>query len=132
MAWVEPVVNRARGAKYNHTDLNRVAQCVEYLAGALNGYGYSVTVDVKTDWAQADKPRAGQMEMYLDNLQALIDNYYTLPDTPEKPASMNNLTWQGANNIEKLLVDIKEIIQRMEAGFRKCGTFKSGQGVILP
>lgn len=128
-----PVVINRTGSYYTHTDLNRVGHNIDYLSGVLNGYGYSVTVDVKTDWVQAYKPRAGQMETYLDNLQALIDSYYTLPDTPAPPESMDFLTWQGANNIEQALVDIKEIIGRMENGFRYCGTFNCNQGeVILP
>lgn len=118
---------------YNAQDLNRVGGAVRYLADVLHGYGYQAEVEVKQDWAREDFPKEALMQAYLDNVKALIASYYTLPNTPEPPESMNKLNWQGANDIEKLLVDIKEIIRRMEGGFRYCGTFNCNQGeVMLP
>lgn len=114
---------------YNYTDLNRVGQAVQYLADLLNNYGYSVSVSPKTDWAISDIPRDSDMTRYLADLNALKDKFY---GTTELPDSMNDLTVTAANNIEKLLLEIETYINRMVAGFRKCGTFKSGQGVILP
>ncbi len=128
MPWIEPVTDRISGAKYNHVDLNRVGECIRYLSEVLRGYGYSVAVEVKTDWVQADKPRAGQMETYLNNLIALINAYYTLPDTPDPPESINNLTWDGANNIEKNLVDIKLLLENMVANWRYSNDLYVGEG----
>lgn len=122
------VTNRTDGS-YNATDLNRVGQAVQYVADLLSSYGYSVSVSPKTDWAISDIPRASDMAQYLADLNALKDKFY---GTTELPDSMNNLTVTAANNIEKLLLEIETYINRMVAGFRKCGTFKSGQGVILP
>jgi hypothetical protein len=45
---------------------------------------------------------------------------------------MDYIDFVDANNIEILLLEIDGYIQQMIQGFRKCGTFKSGQGVILP
>ena len=118
----------AKGA-YNAADLNRVGHNLDFLADLLNGYGYLVSVSPKTDWTLEDIPRASDMAQYLADLNALKDKFY---GTTELPDSMNNLTVTAANNIEKLLLEIETYINRMVAGFRKCGTFKSGQGVILP
>ena len=118
----------AKGA-YNAADLNRVGHNVDYLAGVLNGYGYLVSVSPETDWTISDIPRASDMAQYLADLNAIKDKFY---GTTPLPASMNDLTHTDANNIEKLLEEIEPYINRMVAGFRKCGTFKSGQGVILP
>lgn len=114
---------------YNHTDLNRVGHNVEYLSGVLNGYGYAVTASPKTNWAVGNVPRASDMETYLGDVQAIKDRFYGATDLP---SSMNSLTHTDANNIEILLAEIETYIGRMKDGFRKCGTFKSGQGVILP
>lgn len=123
------VLNRTPKGFYNATDLNRVGQNLQYLADVLRGYGYNVFVNPKTDWTITDTPSASDMERYLLDLNALKTAFY---GTTELPDSMNNLTVTAANNIEKLLLEIEIYINRMVAGFRKCGTFKSGQGVILP
>lgn len=114
---------------YNYTDLNRVGHNIDHLSGLLNGYGYAVTVNPKTNWEQKDIPRQTDMTLYLADLNALKSAFY---GTTELPGAMDNLNYEDANNIEKLLLEIEEYINRMIAGFRKCGTFKSGQGVILP
>lgn len=117
-----------RGA-YNYTDLNRVGQVVSYLAGELNLYGYAVAVTPKIDWVREDIPRPAEMAVYLTNVAAIKDKFY---GTAPLPGSMEKLTTTGANNIELLLQEVYTYIERMQQGFRKCGTFRSGQGVILP
>ena len=114
---------------YNCTDLNRVGHNLDFLSDVLNGYGYLVSVNPKTDWQNGDIPRASDMTQYLADLNAIKDKFYGTTPLPE---SMNKINYTDANNIEKLLEEIETYINRMVAGFRKCGTFKSGQGVILP
>lgn len=128
MAWAEPVTGRT-GGYYTHEDLNRVGGNVQYLADTLNGYGYAVSVSPKTDWAVDDVPRVADMTVYLADIAALKAAFY---GTTALPADMGGLTYTGANNIEKLLAEIETYIGRMIDGFRYCGTFYSGQGVILP
>jgi hypothetical protein len=128
MAWGAPVTDRM-GGFYTHTDLNRVGGNIQHLADLLNGYGYLVSVSPKTDWAIDDVPRAADMALYLADLNALKSAFY---GTTELPGAMDNLNYEDANNIEKLLLEIERNITWMATGFRKCGTFRSGQGVILP
>jgi len=129
MVWITPITDRASTAQYTHTDLNRVGTDIQYLADLLNSYGYAVTVSPKTTWVIGEKQRVTAMSNYLAYITALKTNFY---GTTALPSSMNNLTAEQANNIEKLLLEIELYITRMIAGFRKSGTFKSGQGVILP
>lgn len=114
---------------YNVSDLNRVGHNVGYLAGLLGEYGYSVTVSPKVNWQVDDIPCVADMDAYLSDVEALKAAFY---GTVPLPDSMNKLTVTAANNIEKLLLEIETYINRMVAGFRKCGTFRSGQGGILP
>jgi hypothetical protein len=123
------VRSRTEKGYYNHTDLNRVGHNVEYLAGVLNGYGYLISVSPETNWVVGDIPLASDMETYLGDVRAIKDKFYGATPLPD---SMDDLTVAGANNIEKLLAEIEIYISRMVSGFRKCGTFKAGQGVILP
>ena len=114
---------------YNVSDLNRVGHNVAYLAELLGGYGYSVTVSPKVNWQINDIPSVEDMDAYLSDVETLKAAFYGTTPLPE---SMNKLSYIDANNIEKLLLEIETYINRMVTGFRKCGTFKSGQGVILP
>lgn len=123
-AWLQA----ERGA-YNHTDLNRVSHAIQYIVDLLDTYGYSVSISVRTDWSETDIPTESDMQDYLGGVQAIKDKFYGVTPLPD---SMNNLTYIGANNVEKLLLEIELYINRMVAGFRRCGTFLSGQGVILP
>lgn len=123
------VINKTDKGFYNHTDLNRVGHNVDYLSGVLNGYGYAVVVTPKENWAVGEIPRVTEMDLYLTDLNALKAAFY---GATALPSSMNKINYTDANNIEKLLAEIEIYINRMKDGFRKCGTFKSGQGVILP
>jgi hypothetical protein len=114
---------------YDYIDLNRVGEAVALLAEYLQSYGYSVTVDPKTDWSEGDEPTASQRAAYLADVAAIKAAFY---GTTELPAAMDNINHEDANNIEALLVEVDTYIAKMIAGFRKCGSFKSGQGLILP
>lgn len=112
---------------YNYQDMNRVGQAVAYIAdrmtsipdelaayraekGVADDPAYhvpydpsSVVVSVKTNWAMGDIPTQSQVSTYLQNL-TVLRRQLTLPeDTPEVPTSLNSLTFQIANDIERLL-----------------------------
>ena len=143
---------------YNYTDLNRVEEAVDYVADALvqadtdlKAYATSLGVawdtvydlpydpadynlTVKTDWAVGDVPSATQMARYYSNLlliQAAFLVYTAIPD------SMNNLNYEGANNIEQMLLDeyqalqdgieLREAMIRAAAECYKSGEFYSGE-----
>lgn len=111
-------------AFYNYDDLNRVESAVEYIATKLTEQGYFTTVVVKTDWQLGDKPSSLDMKRYLSNVQKCIDTFtsagYNLPKT------MDGIDYIGANNIEKTLADIEQLINNMIAAMRNVGTFYCG------
>lgn len=126
MAWIEPITNRTSAAQYTHEDLNRVGENVQYLADLLNLYGYAVSVTTKTDWTKENDFNATNLSTYLGNITALKNAFY---GTVTVPTTI--LTHTQANEIERLINEVETYINRMVAGFRKCGTFKGGQGVIF-
>ena len=119
------VTDRGPGAWYGAADLNRVESAVQYLAEQLQaapedlqyhaaalGVAWDQLFDVpynpaaytpetKTDWTMQELPTKTAMERYLSNVMtltaALEAAYPVLPDT------MSNLTWTGANAIERAL-----------------------------
>ena len=98
-----------RGA-YSLSDLNRVESAVQILKNELAAIGYSVTVNVKTNWLDADRPTPTEMTRYLNNINSLVAGFFVRPTTPSVPASMEKLDYVKANAIEQILTDIAAII----------------------
>lgn len=122
---------------YNAEDLNRVEIAVAYLADTLRllrlelqDYAKSLDVgwdvffagnydpedlmlETKTNWSKEDAPTAEAMERYLANVVTLRNalNYAT----DRLPSSMRNLTWQGANAIERALKGLDAAIKEFRA-----------------
>jgi hypothetical protein len=147
MAWTTPIINRAAAdittalnnplvatqliGSLNDTDLNRIEGNVEYLSDALETYLYLSDTDIKTDWSKGDILYQDEAERILNNLQALIDTYYTLSTTPSVPDIGDFLTYASINAIEQVLVDLKYLLELMIEGFKYSGTFYAGQEVAL-
>ena len=122
---------------YNASDLNRVETAVAYLAelllalpdelkeyAASKGVAFDAFFDVpydkqsyylttKTDWSQLDIPTPEQMARYLENVKALRSalDYAT----SDLPGSMDNLTIESANAIEKALNGLYVAISEFDA-----------------
>ena len=116
---------------YNISDIIRVTAAMEYLTDLLRGYGYNVDyqpvsithADGTTDgtWLETDEPTYSQLERYRLNVAAVRAVLAMLPTTPETPARIvassvgatDGLTWAGANDIERILLDVDTIITSM-------------------
>lgn len=112
---------------YNASDLNRVGAAVAYVAGRLNGYGYYVSVSPKQDWTANDIPTEGQMATYIQDVAALRGAIAVMNSTPPTPDSASGLTWQEANNIEQILLDVDELLTRMAAAWFYSGDLYAGE-----
>lgn len=112
---------------YNASDLNRVGAAVSYVAGRLNGYGYAVTVTAKQDWTISDIPTQESMTAYLADVAALRVAIAVMASTPPTPDSASGLTWQEANNIEQILLDVDELLTRMAAAWFYSGELYAGE-----
>ncbi|MFR1051479.1 MAG: hypothetical protein ACLSE7_07090 [Lachnospirales bacterium] len=121
------VTNRTAGVCYNASDLNRVGSAVQYVAGILSGYGYTVPVTGRTNWAVGEIPTQADMSAYLADLTALRGAVAVMSTTPAVPGSMSLLTYQEANDIEKILQDVDELITKMAAAWFYCGEVYTGE-----
>lgn len=102
---------------YGHTDLNRVGEAIQYVADQFRDAGYIVDLKpVKTNWTIHDKPTLTQFTNYLDNVSILKAILSEFPGTPSTPSDMYKLTYQEANAIEQILVDIEIMLQTMREG----------------
>lgn len=112
---------------YNASDLNRVREAMEYLAGVFGAYGYAVSLQVMPTWSDSDIPTEAQMTAYLANLSALRGAAAVLPTTPAVPADMALLTYIEANNIEQILTDIDQLLTNAAAAWYYSGDLFSGE-----
>lgn len=107
------VDNDADKGYYNCTDLNRVGEAMADLAQLLADRGYIIDVQPKTDWSMSDIPTQTQLDTCLAQVTALRAALPVWPDTPQVPDTMTGLTYQQANHIEKILVDLWGILESM-------------------
>lgn len=94
----EVVVTPATKGAYNYSDLNRVERVVSEISRRC---GFELTT--KTNWTMWDVPTHSEMERYLGNIAFIRNSFnieYSIPKT------MNELTYVGANAIEKVLRDV--------------------------
>lgn len=120
---------------YNATDMNRVDAAVRELGRLLTEAGYPVEYvdphpsspsNSTSKWMYGDIINMPIWVQYIQNVQNIIDEYYTMTGSPELPEPIAPLTFDGANAIEKLLYDISRLYDAMIASYRPCGTFKCG------
>lgn len=122
-AWILDEEQIKRGA-YGVPDCNRVGEAVAYLAEWFARDGYTVKVEPKTDWTWEDIQRKPQMSRYLADVREVRDK---LNGGTPLPDSMENLDWQGANNVEKALLEAQDSLLRMEQGYIYAGEAFSGE-----
>lgn len=139
------IINRtrqdvARGndrGTYGVTDVNRVERAVKELAEAVTGLqeelsayaealgvGWAdlfgppydpggLTIETKTDWGTLDIPMIQDMDRYLGNVAALCD--YVGCSKAELPKTMEFLTWTGANAIERALLQVRNVLEKVRS-----------------
>ncbi len=101
--YTEVITTNVTKGAYNYSDLNRVERTVKELSEKL---GLELTT--KTDWAMWDIPRFADMERYLYNIRVIKN---AVSSTTSLPTSMVGLTYNDANNIEKILLEASNKIK---------------------
>ena len=112
---------------YNASDLNRVGKAMEYISNRLAKAGYGHTLNLKTDWQMSDIFTVENTEYYIESLRLLRKWFVTWKTTPPTPERMSGLTYQEANNIEKILIDIDELIAKMQKNYVYSGEVFCGE-----
>ena len=126
----KPVWLAGMKGAYGAIDMNRVAAAVSTLSGLLNAAGYKNEISAQ-NFVEGEDSTDEKYSVYLANVQTLRDAIAVRASTPELPAADAKLDFIGANNIEKILADIDELLGWMRYSQKYCGTFAAGQ-TILP
>lgn len=111
---------------YNVEDLNRVGLACNGLFEYLTDRGYDVPGYVlsKTDWNVEDVPDEESMTLYIENLFSLKSVFRAETDLP---ASMRNLNYVEANRIERLLLEVENLITLVEQSYVYSGEIQTGE-----
>ena len=117
---------------YSYSDMNRVEAAVDKIAAEFSSLGIGMELTTKTDWGLPDDfskeswPIASQLRRYLDNVAA-IKNLFVV--SVRLPQSMDKLTWEGANNIERVLQTAFVRIQGIKQNYHYSGEIFAGEEI---
>lgn len=123
----EDTAARNEKGAYNTADLNRVSAAVLDIAGRFTALGYAAPVTARTDWTEADIPTAGQMDIYRANIATLREVITVMASTPAAPESMAGLTYVRANDIERILEHLDQLIANMTQAWFFSGDLYAGE-----
>ena len=116
-----------RGA-YNEWDLNRVGKAVRYLRDKIQRTTLTeLSITARTDWSRQSIPTASDMSAYLNDIRLIRAAVGAYSDTPAVPSTASKLTYQSANNIEKILIDTNRRLDRILESWRYAGEVISGE-----
>lgn len=113
---------------YTHNDLNRVEQAVSVIAAKLRTMGLlQEELVVKTDWSYKDGFWVDDMERYLGNIRILRNTGVIFDTTPVVPSITRKMDYSLANDIEKILMDINDNINKLQSSKFYVGELMSGE-----
>ena len=124
------ITDRIDGATYNWSDFNRVAEAMQYVAARLRACGWNNTVSPKGDWTRDDRPTLSAMQQYVGILERLRSTLRLFSGTPPVPKFSKEKNWMEvaeANNIEKILLAIEDMVQRTIDAYYYCGEVYAGE-----
>ena len=122
------LLGKAKG-QYTYEDLNRVESAVADLVALAKALD-APSLEIKTDWGMPGAfssdswPTVSQMERYLGNVNRLC----TAVEVAAKlPISMEDLNWEGANQLERALLAVETRIYYIIEAFRYSGEIFAGE-----
>jgi hypothetical protein len=101
--YVEILPNDTTKGAYNYSDLNRVERTAAELSD-LHG----LNLKTKSDWGVWDVPKQDDMVRYLTNIRKIRQSCLNPNTEAAAPESMSGITYNDANNIEKILLAASE------------------------
>lgn len=121
------ITDRARADYYDITDLNRVGEAMYYIADRLRSCGWDIEVSPRTDWVWTDRATPAAAKRYLNNLRKIRKALVLFVTTPEVPTGARPFNAQEANDIEKILVDVEDMVEHTMASWYYCGDLYAGE-----
>lgn len=127
MSILDTLITNRTGGHYETTDLNRVGQAMQYVAARLRSCGWDVKVSPRTDWVWTDNVTPTEAQRYLGNLRKIRTALALFKTTPQLPEGARPFNVQEANDIEKILLDVEDMVQRTIDGYFYSGDLYAGE-----
>lgn len=100
---------------YKHTDLNRVGTALITIRDRLRTHCIDVPAEVREDYVADEVLDKAVMDDYIESANAV---YASVPHSaPRPPGGINDLDYEGANNIEKVIIAVDDVLESREVGW---------------
>lgn len=109
---------------FSISTLNRIEGAVEEIVQKMKDFGSLISAETKV-WAIGDVFFISDFNRILNNILYLRSKIKVLPDTPNVPAP--EFTYTALNSIEKILFDLKTLLENAEKSFVYSGEIYSGE-----
>lgn len=100
---------------YKASDLNRVGTALITIRGRLRTHDIDVPAEVREDYVLNEIPDKAVMDAYIASVNAVHDA--VVNTAPRPPAGIDDLDWEGANNIEKTILAVDDVLESREVGW---------------
>ena len=100
---------------YKASDLNRVGTALITVHDRLRTHGIDVPADVREDYAADEVLDKAVMNAYIESANAVHDAVEN--SAPQPPAGIDGLDWEGANNIERAIIAVDDVLESREIGW---------------
>lgn len=121
------ITDRTARDHYDTSDLNRVGEAMQYVAARLRSCGWDIEISPRTDWRWTDKMTWAEAKRYISNLRKIREALTLFATTPALPGDVRPFNAQEANDIEKILLDIEDMVRRTEAAYHYSGDVFAGE-----
>lgn len=112
---------------YTYEDLNRVEAAVAYVASRLTEFGYDPSIHPVATWSVEDKPNKEDFDRYFRNVALIRSAITVFKSTPVAPDSVVGFDVYQANALEQILVDVDQILNKIQAAWFFLGDLYIGE-----
>lgn len=105
--------------------LNRIEDKQREVALLMNELGYYGFGIVNKKWQSGDVFCLMDYTRMIENLEVLKMAFFVYSTTPQKPRAKYH--FETVNAIEKILVDLEQMMDEVKSNYRQCGTFQCGE-----
>ena len=108
--------------------INRINNKQREVADLLNSVGFNIQITTE-NYTTENIFKKTQHDLLINNNKTLRNAISVFDTTPQNPTYIYR--YNNANSIEKILVDLEDLINKMKHAFIHCGTRSSGQGGLI-
>lgn len=105
---------------YKASDLNRVGTALITIRDRLRTHCIDVPAEVREDYGSDEVLDKDVMDAYIESANAVYDA--VVNPAPRPPAKINDLDWEGANNVEKTIIAVDDVLESREVGWIYAGS----------